>query len=127
MLIICEDFVNYTDKSKYAHCYSRFSIHAISEKQETKLFERLGEILEPNALFFIEVRSINDEIFGKGELVEEDAYFYQGHYRRFIRLERLITKMIKNGFTIDFAAERRGFAPYGLDDPMIIRVVGRKS
>lgn len=124
---ICDDFVKATSIycSQFDYIYSRFSLHAIDAKQEDDLLNRVGLALKADGVFFVEVRSINDDIYGKGEKVAEDSYVYDGHFRRFLRLDNLCKKLKENGFDVIYAKEDKGFAPFGDSDPFIIRVVAR--
>ena len=76
--------------------------------------------------FFIEVRSVNDELFGLGEKVGRNSYNYEGHFRRFIVKEELEQKLINTGFIIEYSEEKKDFAPFGNSNPPIIRVIGKK-
>lgn len=114
-------------KEKYDYIYSRFTLHAINLQQETKLLENVVYSLKDEGLFFIEVRSVNDELYGKGQAVEKDAYLYNDHFRRFIRIDELVDKLQNRGLSITYAAEERGFAPYKGSDPQIIRIVAKKG
>lgn len=125
---ICDDFVCSTAifAGQYDYCYSRFSLHAINENQETEVIRNVYKVLKPGGKFFIETRSVNDEIYGMGEYVGEDSYYYEGHFRRFIRIEKLLDKLKAVGFEIEYEAEERNFAPFENSNPLIIRVVVRK-
>lgn len=61
-----------------------------------------------------------------GECVGKDSYCYEGHFRRFLRKENLLDKLIAAGFTIAYEAEERNFAPFEGANPFIIRVVAKK-
>lgn len=125
---VCDDFVSSSDiyAYQYDYVYSRFTLHAINEQQETEVLNNIYNALENGGLFFIEVRSVNDELYGMGEEVGEDSYIYDEHFRRFIRMERLVGKMRMTGFQILEAVEKRGFAPYKESDPSIIRITAQK-
>ena len=125
---LCGDFVNsdvHQPKS-YDYAYSRFTIHSINRNQEQVLLNNLYRGLRPGGKLFIEVRGVNDPLFGKGRQVERNAYFYDNHYRRFIVLDELVASLEQRGFRVEYAQERTGFAPYGNDDPPVIRVVAAK-
>lgn len=126
---ICADFVDSEEvySREYDIFYSRFSVHAISLKQEIRLHKNVFRSLCRKGLFCIETRSVNDELYGKGEKVGEDAYVYGSHCRRFIRMNDLIRRLIGAGFSIKYAEENRGFAPLNGSDPQIIRVVAGKD
>lgn len=125
---LCSDFVN-SDihrPDSYDYAYSRFTIHAINRNQEQILLNNVFRGLRPGGKLFIEVRGINDPLFGKGKQVEHNAFFYNNHYRRFIVLDELIHSLKQRGFLVKYAQEQTGFAPYGSDDPPVIRVVAVK-
>lgn len=126
---ICDDFVCSSTLfvEHYEYCYSRFSLHAINEKQENKVIRNVYNALKKQGRFFVEVRSINDELYGKGEKVGRNAYKYNGHYRRFIVKEELENKLKENGFILEYSEEARNFAPYKDTNPLIIRMIAYKS
>ena len=124
---LCGDFVcNDIYKRKFDYCYSRFSLHAVSFRQQETLLQNLYNCLEDKGKLFIEVRSIHDELYGKGRKIEKDAYEYNGHFRRFIKLEELEVALLRLGFRILSSDEKRGFAPFGEENPPIIRVIAVK-
>ncbi len=124
---VCDDFVN-SDvyKRKFYYCYSRFSLHAINLEQQETLLKNLYFCLENNGKLFVEARSVNDKLYGKGKYIEKDAYVHDGHFRRFIRLEELEKAMIRIGFRIISSEEKINFAPFGNENPPIIRMVAMK-
>ncbi len=125
---ICDDFVCSSTLfvSQYDYCYSRFSLHAINEEQEVEMIKNVYSSLKKGGKFFVEVRSIHDDLFGKGEKVGRNAFFYDGHYRRFIVKEEIETKLRKEKFYIDYSCEDKNFAPYGESNPPVIRIIARK-
>lgn len=125
---ICDDFVCASTiySGQYDYCYSRFSLHAINESQETEVIQNVYKVLKDGGRFYIEVRSIHDELYGKGKKVGEDSYFYDGHFRRFIRKETLEKKLQTIGFNLVYSEEKTGFAPYGESDPPVIRIIVEK-
>lgn len=132
ILFVCDDFTrsNTLYQQQYDYCYSRFTLHAINLQQEDYVVKNVYQALKKGngiGFFFIEVRSVNDDIYGKGEQVEDDAYIYEGHYRRFIRINDLQKRLESNGFKIIYAEESNGFAPYKDRNPMVIRIVAQKK
>lgn len=125
---LCGDFVNSDvhQLESYDYAYSRFTIHSINQNQEQVLITNVFRGLRPGGKLFIEVRGINDLLFGKGRQEERNAFFYDNHYRRFIVLDELTESLERHGFRVEYAQERTGFAPYGNDDPPVIRVVAAK-
>lgn len=125
---LCGDFISHPahQPGSYDYAYSRFTIHAINQKQESLLLQTMFQALRPGGKFFIEVRSVHDPLYGKGQPVERNAFFYDNHYRRFIVLSELTKSLEQCGFRVEYAKEQTGFAPYGNDDPPVIRVVAIK-
>lgn len=125
---ICDDFVSSSAiySGQYDYVYSRFTLHAINREQEIEVLNNVHKVLKDGGYFFIEVRSVNDELYGCGKEVAPDSYIFDGHFRRFIRMEELIEELKRVGFTIVSALEKRGFAPYRDSDPPIIRIIARR-
>lgn len=90
------------------------------------MIQNVYKVLKEGGRFFIETRSVNDEIYGLGKCVGTDSYSYEGHFRRFLRKDNLLSKLIKAGFEIEYEAEERNFAPFEGSNPLIIRVVAKK-
>ena len=128
MCFICDDFVtsSMVYAGQYDYCYSRFSLHAITEEQENELLSNIYGVLCEGGKFFIEARSINDEIYGLGERVGKNAYFYEGHFRRFIKRKELEEKLLNVGFQIEYSKEERGYAPFKNMNPLVIRIIAKK-
>lgn len=122
------DFVNSDihQPESYDYAYSRFTIHSINCNQQQVLLGNVFNGLRTGGKLFIEVRSVHDPLFGKGKQVERNAFFYDNHYRRFIVLDELTESLERRGFLVEYAQERTGFAPYGNDDPPVIRIVAVK-
>lgn len=125
---ICDDFV--TSKAlyqiQYDYLYSRWTLHAISENQETELLKNIVGALRTDGLFFAEMRSINDDLFGKGEKVAENSYIYNGHFRRFINKEVFKKKLQAYGFEILFLEEGTDFSKTKVSNPTLIRVIAKR-
>jgi SAM-dependent methyltransferase len=126
---LCADFVcaPIIYARQYDYCYSRFSIHAINDEQENDLIASVHQSLKDNGKFFIEVRSVNDELCGKGEMVGRNSYIYEGHFRRFVVKQELEQKLVNAGFCLEYSEESRGFAPYGETDPPVIRIIAKRK
>jgi ubiquinone/menaquinone biosynthesis C-methylase UbiE len=122
------DFIESTliDELNYDYVYSRFTIHAVTDMQEDELLDKVYKILKPDGIFFIEARSIKDDLFGKGQMVEKNAYIYNQHYRRFIDIDNLIMKLKKRGFAIYDSTQGKNLAVYKDENPAVIRVIAKK-
>ena len=126
---LCGDFINdpIHQPASYDYAYSRFTIHAINRQQERRLLLAMHRAIKPGGKFFIEVRGVHDPLYGKGKPQEKNAFFYNNHYRRFIVMDELVESLQDVGFYVEYAQERTGFAPYGNDDPPVIRIVARRK
>jgi len=125
---LCGDFVNSSihQAEAYDYAYSRFTIHSINQNQEQVLLKNVFRGLRSEGKLFVEVRSVKDPLYGKGKAIERNAFFYDNHYRRFIVMDELVAALEHHGFRVEYTEERTGFAPYGNDDPPVIRIVAVK-
>ena len=127
-MFVCDDFV--TCKAlyqvQYDYFYSRWTIHAVSEKQEWELLKNVSSAIKKKGLFFIEARSIKDDLFGKGSKIAKNTYSYNDHFRRFIVKKELEEKLEKLEFEIIYEKEDKGLSKTTVSDPVLIRIIARK-
>lgn len=128
-VFVCDDFVNAQAlyQIQYDYCYSRFTLHAINAEQETQVLEKAYNMLKTGGYLFIEARSIHDAKYGQGQEVEENAYLFDGHYRRFIDPEQLQIKLRNMGFEIVDMQESDQFAPSDKGDAVCVRAIVKKQ
>jgi SAM-dependent methyltransferase len=126
---LCDDFIDnpLIYNRKYDYFYSRFTIHSITEDEQNILLSNVYNSLNNGGLFFIEVRGIHDDIYGKGENAGRNAYIYNNHFRRFIVNDELTETLSNRGFKILYNEESRNFAKYRNEDPIVIRIIACKS
>ncbi len=105
--------------------YCRFFLHAIDGQEYSHLLDWITKC-KPGTLFLSESRSIGDNLFGQGIKIAENT-FTTDHSRHFIKRKQLETDLIGGGFQIVESIEDRGLAVYKDEDPMIIRIIARKS
>lgn len=120
-----KNFATYKEINSYDYVYSRFTLHTISEYEENLTIENAYKNLKENGLFFIEVRSIKDEMFAQSKKISS----HEGttdHYRRFADYETLTRELKENNFSIIYSIESKGLAKYNEQDPVIIRIVAKK-
>lgn len=108
-----------------SYLYSRFTLHAITQKEEDNVLKWSYDNLKEKGLFFIEVRSIKDELYGKGTQINDNA-FVTDHYRRFSHYDTLVKKLTQLGFKIEYSIEDNGLATYKEEDPIVIRIIAKK-
>ncbi len=121
-----KSFPNYVSKVKFDYVYSRFTIHSISELEEELTITNSYKNLKDNGLFFIEVRSIKDNMFTNSKKITDNEG-ETDHYRRFINYEEMINKLKLNKFEIVYSIESNGLAKYEDQDPVVIRIIAKKK
>ncbi len=124
----CTDFTKLRETRHWDNVYSRFTLHSISDKQETNVIKWSYASLKKDGKIFIEVRGKKNELYKLGKAVkgEADAYIYNEHYRRFTGIEDLCLKLKKNGFNILLSEEKTGFAPFNNTNYKFIRIIAKK-
>lgn len=124
-LFVCDDFVRSKRlyQAKYDCIYSRFTLHAISEEQEDELLDNVRCALNSNGILAIEARTTNDELYGKGIEAENNTFFYNEHYRRFIDVNVFRGKIEKLGFDLLYLDESNGFSRTQDSDPVLMRCI----
>lgn len=105
--------------------YSRFTLHAMPLEEEKEFLAAAYRALKEEGDIFIECRSINDPLSRKGDVISPTERIC-GHYRRFLILDDLIARLSACGFRSVDTVESTGLAPFGEEDPVVIRVIGRK-
>ena len=99
-----DDFTRLTSDKSYDYVYSRFTLHSINEEAEARVLKWIGSNLKDQGYFFLEVRSINDPMFQKGEKISDNENVTT-HYRRYLNLEDTINKIEKCGLKIIYQLE----------------------
>lgn len=125
---LADDFVEsslYAER-EFDYIYSRFTLHAITKNEQSKVFDNVYNCLKNEGQLLIEVRSTKDIIYGLGERVGDHEFIYQDHYRRFVDKAELEEELTTKGFKITISEENRGFAPMKDQDPILLRVVAQK-
>lgn len=126
ILFVEGDMENLPQYNQIDCIYSRFSIHAINHEAETKVLKWALASLKPGGLFFIEARSVKDDLYGQGTEVGKNE-FITDHYRRFIDRDEFIEKVSSLGFTVLYNLESKGLAPYKHEDPVVLRIILQKA
>ncbi len=122
---LVKDFTTYSKYNYFDYVYSRFTIHSISELEQDRTIQNSYKNLKENGIFFIEVRSIKDEMFTNSNKLSETEG-ETDHYRRFIDYNFILDELRENKFKILYSIESKGLAKYKEQDPVIIRIVAQK-
>lgn len=120
--------INHEDfQTKFDCVYSRFTLHSISETQEDILLDSIPSVIKQGGFLAIEARGLKNSLYGKGRKVENEnnAFYYDKHYRRFIDFEKFTSKLQKlyKNIEIIYASESRGFAPFNGEDDFFFRLI----
>lgn len=107
--------------------YSRFTLHAVTRAEASAALAWAAKNLRPGGLLLVEVRSVLGSLYGLGEPREQDAFVYDGHYRRFVRKDELLAEVTALGLAIDEVIEAAGLAVHKADDPVVIRLVASRT
>ncbi|RLD72995.1 MAG: hypothetical protein DRI87_05080 [Bacteroidetes bacterium] len=124
---VCDDFTQIEKlNGLFDSIYSRFTFHAITEKQENQVLLWVKKNLRVGGLFFLEVRSTKDKLFELGDPVADEKYArITTHYRRFSDFDIIKQKIIDLGFSLIFSVEDANLAIYGDENPIIIRIIAK--
>jgi len=116
------DFTALGNRDQAQFIYSRFTLHSVALEEEKRTLKWSYDTLKEGGMMFIEIRSVLDDLCGQGEQVGENE-FVTTHYRRFVTFKDFVQRVKDAGFSILYKQEAQGLAPYGDDDPIVIRVV----
>ena len=109
----------------FDYIYSRFSLHAINQDDQTHLFKWIENHLNLNGLLFIECRSNKDNMFNNGIQISENENITD-HYRRYLDFNQLLNILKNKGFEIIESLESDGLSKKDNDDPVLIRIVAKQ-
>ena len=129
---ICDDFTDLENSSnelfdkKFDYIYSRFTFHAINEKKEDKTLDWITNHLKEDSLFLLEARSIKDPMYNEGKKLSKTENF-TNHYRRFMQLDKIISKLESRDLEIVYQIEDKDLAVYKDDNPYVIRLIAKKN
>jgi SAM-dependent methyltransferase len=119
---ISEDYLKYQPIDVF---YSRFTLHAISKKDEQLLLPKIYNALNENGLFCIEVRTTKDPLCGIGKSCGDNT-FITDHKRRFIDSGVFLNQVLKLGFKLLYFTEEDNLSVYQNDNPVLMRLVLQK-
>lgn len=129
---ICDDFTNLVNTESdlitdtdVDYIYSRFTFHAINEIKEDRTLDWIEDKLDKDGCFFLEARSVKDPMYKQGKALSETENFTD-HYRRYMDLNSIISKLESRNFEIIFKIEDKNLAVYKDDNPYLIRIIAKK-
>lgn len=99
--------------------YSRFTLHSITYAQQVDLLESFAEKLNKESIILIETRTIFDDLYGRGDFVEKDA-FMSDHFRRFINPSEFKDEVAMRFNILEWEVGKN-FAIYKSENPIVLR------
>ena len=105
--------------------YSRFTLHAISKKDESILLPKIYNTMSNNGMFCVEVRTTKDPMYGVGKDCGDNIYLTD-HKRRFINSNEFLKMTLKIGFRLVYFTEENNLSIYKEDNPVLMRIIIRK-
>ena len=76
-------------KDSFEAVYAHLSVHYFNDEVTAFIFSEVHRVLRLNGYFALRVKSVENELFGQGQVVGTDMFSYEGHLRRFFRPEFL--------------------------------------
>ncbi|MBM9461937.1 class I SAM-dependent methyltransferase [Aeromicrobium sp. YIM 150415] len=100
--------------------YMRFFLHSIPEETQDILLTTISDQAGRGDVLMAEFRTDKDE--------KNQHVFGDGHYRRYQNADDF-SKNIRDqyGWDVDFETEETGLSPYKGEDPVLYRVLARRS
>jgi SAM-dependent methyltransferase len=115
------DFNTFGEGAKRLVIYSRFSLHSINYQEADRLLANIGKVTSAPWVLMLEARTIFDTLYGAGSNVGLHE-FKTDHYRRFIDPEPFLADLASR-FAVRYFEVASGFAPFGDQDPVVMRAV----
>lgn len=121
------DFTNLNDNEfeNLGTIYSRFTLHSVSREAYLRTIDWCYRNLPEDGKFYIEARTINDPLYGRGTEVGIDE-FVTTHYRRFLDIKEVISDLKKTGFHLMYALEDYLDSWYKDDYAVVLRICCKK-
>lgn len=119
------DISNLQNIGYFDYIYSRFSLHSIDKMGEESLLNWVKKNIKLGGYFFLEARSLKDDMFQKGRQISNNENITD-HYRRYLDFNTIKAKIKSLGFDLIEAIEAKGLSIYKDDDPVVIRIVAKK-
>ena len=72
--------------------FSRLGIHYFPDNATTRLFGEIHRILKRRGCFVVNVKSVEEQRFSQGKMIEPNVYILDGHIRHFFTMEYMKNK-----------------------------------
>lgn len=127
---VADDFTELPDHADgFDAIYSRFTLHSVRAEDQLRTLQWAERNLREGGKLCIETRGQKNEIYQSGTPVEgeEDAFIYEGHYRRFVDFNAFVEEVTSTGLSVIHAVEDIDFAPFEDTNYHFIRVIAEKQ
>ncbi len=81
-------------RETYDVVYSHLSLQYFKNSKTTKIFDDIYYLLKPKGLLIFKIKSTDDQLYGKGKLIEKDMFYLQ-HIRHFFSKDYIKEKTNK--------------------------------
>jgi cyclopropane fatty-acyl-phospholipid synthase-like methyltransferase len=125
LIFSSEDFTDLSIVEKFDYVYSRFTFHYISEEQENNVLKWIKSNLNKDGLFFIEARSIKDDLYRQGIQISATENITD-HYRRYMNLDLFIEKLKEVNLEVIYSVDSKDIAVHKGENSIIIRIIAKK-
>jgi SAM-dependent methyltransferase len=122
--VICADLRNMpVGRVGFDAVYARMSLHYFGDGHLENIVSQISGMLRLGGHFALQVRSLRDPLYGRGEPLFDNAFVFDRHLRRFFDMEALL-KLLDGHFQILKAREAAEWTATG--DRVLISAVGLK-
>jgi len=112
-----------TNDKDFDAIYARLSLHYFKDKTTKKIFDNIHKILKTDGLLFFMCKSTKDDLYGKGNKIENDMFENKNHIRHFFSA-KYVKSCLSNKFKI-IKLEEKTDTLYGKNSSFI-EVVAQK-
>lgn len=86
--------------------YAFSVLHYFTDAEINKIYKNLTPHLKEGGRLYIAMRSVNDEMYGKGKKVGKNTYEFNDAVRRFFTPKTMVAQVSKNGFEVVSMSDR---------------------
>jgi SAM-dependent methyltransferase len=110
------------DDKLFDAVYAHLSLHYFDDAKTKEIFEEILRVLKPGGWLFAKCKSVDDPLYGKGELIAKDMY-KQEHVRHFFSAEYMRECLAK----FDIQSIEKTSSKYIDYESAFIEAIARKS
>jgi SAM-dependent methyltransferase len=104
--------------------YAHLTLHYFPDAVTRRIFGEIRRVLRPDGLLAFVCKTVDDPLYGRGELVEQDMYLLDGKPRHFFS-QAYVERCLRDGWRVE-AIDHGPASLYGGTSD-IIRVIARHT